>query len=329
MDKAKLLRFKERYNVARAYTDYREMLAKERLDLVSICTWPSLHYEMTVAAAEAGVRGILCEKPMALTLKEADEMLKACEKAGAVLAVAHIRRYSPEYRAAREVISSGVLGNLESVHGITVGDLLSDGTHLIDLAFYLTGDVDARWVIGQVDFRERRKRYGHYVEDAAVGYVELINGVRVLLEVSQLTGGQVTVGKYGFTEDSLFKDLERAVKISWWRSGVKYCSFRLIGSDGVLVVGEWEKPKIRYLSGSKGGWEVIETAACDPFVEIIRDLVRCVEGGGEPLASGRKARKTLEVIIAIYESARRREVVLLPLEISFNPLFKMVEGELQ
>lgn len=324
IDATKLREFREQYGVGRVYADYKEMLRREELDFVSVCTWPSLHCEMTIAAAEAGVRGILCEKPIALTLREADEMLKACERAGVKLAVAHIRRYSSEYRAASELLASDAVGEVLFIHGRSVGDMLSDGTHLADLALYLAGDAEVRWVIGQIDLRERRKRYGHYVEDAAVGYMELATGARVLLETSQLTGEQVPIGKFGFTEDSLFRDLERAKRINWWRSGLRYCSFRVVGSHGVLEVGEWEKPRLRYLRA--GSWETVEVASGSPFVEAVRDLVRCVEEGGEPLASGTKARKALEVVMAIFESARLREVVALPINIDYNPLFRMIEG---
>src|SRR5438876_1241962 len=66
------------FEIPRTYTDYRELLEKEHPDLVAICTWPGTHAEITAAAAEAGARGILCEKPACLSLEEADAMIAAC-----------------------------------------------------------------------------------------------------------------------------------------------------------------------------------------------------------------------------------------------------------
>jgi len=70
--------FRERFGGERIYTDYREMLEKEALDVVSVCTWPHLHAEMVVAAAQAGIRAVHCEKPMATTYGDARRMVEAC-----------------------------------------------------------------------------------------------------------------------------------------------------------------------------------------------------------------------------------------------------------
>lgn len=74
--------FQAQDNVSRGYADFREMLEKERPDLVSICTWHLLHAPQTVAAAEYGPKGILCEKPMAVGLAAADRMIEVCESRG-------------------------------------------------------------------------------------------------------------------------------------------------------------------------------------------------------------------------------------------------------
>jgi predicted dehydrogenase len=84
------------------YADYREMLAREKLDLVVVAPrWADCHAEMVTTCAQAGVRGIICEKPLACTLAEADGMLAACQKAGARLAIAHQGRVTPSILRAR------------------------------------------------------------------------------------------------------------------------------------------------------------------------------------------------------------------------------------
>ena len=72
------------YGVERLYADFREMIERERLDLLDVCTQAPQHAPVVSAAAGLGVRGILCEKPIALTLGEADEMVAACARAGPV-----------------------------------------------------------------------------------------------------------------------------------------------------------------------------------------------------------------------------------------------------
>ena len=78
-------RFTADSGVERTYADYREVLERERLDVLSICTWPPFHPEMVEAAAVAGVRGIVCEEPMAVDLAGCDRMLAAAEGAGGAM----------------------------------------------------------------------------------------------------------------------------------------------------------------------------------------------------------------------------------------------------
>jgi len=93
------------------YSDYREMLAREDLDYVDICTPEFLHAEQVEAAAEAGVH-ILCEKPMASTIAEADRMIAASERAGVRLMIAHSRRFTGRYREIRAAIDRGEIGDV-------------------------------------------------------------------------------------------------------------------------------------------------------------------------------------------------------------------------
>ena len=88
-------RLSDEFSVPAVYTDYNQMLEKEALDIVSITTWQGVRAEITVAAAKAGVKGILGEKPMAASLGEADTMISVCEEYGAKLVIGHNGRFSP------------------------------------------------------------------------------------------------------------------------------------------------------------------------------------------------------------------------------------------
>ncbi|MGI8913825.1 MAG: Gfo/Idh/MocA family protein [Chloroflexota bacterium] len=189
--------FCEQFAIPGRYADYETMLAEERPDLVSVCTWPPLHPAPVIAAAKAGARGILCEKPIALTLPEADAMLSAATATGAVLIIGHQRRFEPRYALARERIAAGDIGALEEVQANCAGDLVSDGTHAIDLIRFLAGDLAVESVFAQIDLRPPNvpnttrvgygqwqatgRRYGHEIEGGCLAQVRFAGGVRGLL----------------------------------------------------------------------------------------------------------------------------------------------------
>jgi len=324
--KEQLARFRQLYEVGNLYDDHRQMLTKEELDLVSICTWPTLHSEMTVDAAEADVKGILCEKPMATCLAEADKMIEACDKTGAKLAIGHVYRFWEAYVEARRLISSNAIGEITFIHGISAGDLLSDGTHIVDLISFFAGDPPVNWVIGQIDAHERRRRYGHYVEDASIFYLEFKNEVRAFIQLSQISGDQPSLGQVGFTEESLFRDLDRARAIDWWKKGSKYCTAHINGTEGRIEVGKWEKPQLRFRRKSDTDWQVPRLeGGSDPIRREIKALIESVERNKEHPCSGRKGRQALEVLMAVFESSRRRETVVFPLNVPYHPLTAMIE----
>src|SRR5829696_8126626 len=96
----------ERYG-GRAYPDLRALLGD--VDVVDICTPTHLHYEMVLAAAEAG-KHVVCEKPLARTVEQGQSMIAACRRAGVKLLVAHVVRFFPEYALARSLVAAGRIG---------------------------------------------------------------------------------------------------------------------------------------------------------------------------------------------------------------------------
>lgn len=102
------------FGAERHYTDYHELLARENLDFVDICTPEFLHAEQVEAAAAAGVH-VICEKPMSATVEEADRMIHASESAGTLLMIAHSRRFTGRYRQIRAAIDRGDIGDVRYV----------------------------------------------------------------------------------------------------------------------------------------------------------------------------------------------------------------------
>jgi UDP-N-acetylglucosamine 3-dehydrogenase len=111
--------FCERHSVPQGYLDYRDMLEKEDLDIVSICVWPGLHAPMTIDAARAGVKAIHCEKPMAPTWGEARTMVEVCKECGVQLSFNHQRRFGKPFRKAKEPLDGGAIGDLTRLEGFT------------------------------------------------------------------------------------------------------------------------------------------------------------------------------------------------------------------
>lgn len=93
LDKEKLAKCGQRWQIPSLYQDYREILSRETLDILSICTWNSTHLDIVKEAVSNGVRAIFGEKPIADSLKNADEMIKLCHQNGVILQIDHKRRF--------------------------------------------------------------------------------------------------------------------------------------------------------------------------------------------------------------------------------------------
>ena len=292
--------FAMEFGIARLYQDYHEMLATERPDIVSICTWPPLHRQMVLDAVRSGVKIIICEKPIATNLRETDEILAACHQAGTLLVVNHYRRFVAPYRLARELIAAGDIGALEQVHVISIGDLLTDGTHSIDLVRFYNDDVPIAWVFGQVDTSQVVQRYGHWTESGSLVSIGFENGVRGLMELGAGAGN--AAGSY-----------QRVL---------------ITGSRGSIdIKGDFDRRLLIKRDGQHpeqivpDAGEAAEDAFCTE-VEVALDVSRA--GGQHPL-SGESARDNLEVLIAAFESARRHALMRLPISTQAFPLAEMVD----
>ncbi len=283
--------FQTTHGGERIYTDYREMLAHEQLDIVSICTWPHLHAPMVIAAAEAGVKAIQCEKPMAPSYAEALRMVDICQAQGTQLTFNHQRRFGSHFRAARDILKSGAIGQLQRLEG-TCLNLFDWGTHWFDMFGFYNDEAAATWVIGQVDWRNGTTIFGVPVESQGISLFSYENGVQGLL----ITG-------HG-TERKL--------------------SNRLIGSDGVIEV-TLGTTSIRVRGKGDANWRDVQVAdeAQENLSEVVGrgvlDLIDALKTGREPELSARRALRATELIFATYESSRCAGRVELPLEPLASP----------
>ncbi|HZS89641.1 MAG TPA: Gfo/Idh/MocA family oxidoreductase [Chloroflexota bacterium] len=298
-DPAGLDRFAHDFDVApeNCYTDYREMLDREDLDIVSVCSWHGQHAEMTVAAAARSPKVILCEKPMAVSLGEADAMITAAQRNGVKLAISHMRRFYTGWEQARRVVLSGEIGAPRRVWSFIRDGLLNWGTHTIDGMRFVMGDPAAEWVVGNVERKTDRHERGIRIEDSCAGVIAFANGAHAVIE-SDLT-------PYGSI------------------------NFEIVGSEGILQVDE---NQVRVLAAGRG-WRELEVPGDEtfstPFVAQARGIVDWLDGriaDAEFRNTASNGRATLEIMMAIYESARRHEQVRLPLQTRLSPLDLMVEN---
>ena len=190
LDEATLREFEQRWPDANLtlYRDHREMLARESLDIVTVATSDHRHTDLVVDAANAGAKGIFCEKPLATSLADADRMIAACDANNTTLSVDHTRRFIPLWRYAKEeIVDQGVIGPVQYVIGTLSGPramLFRNGTHTLDAICYYAGE-QPQWVVAELedgyeDYAEYRGDGGHVpaTEPGANGYIHFSGGVR-------------------------------------------------------------------------------------------------------------------------------------------------------
>ena len=236
---------------AHRYTDYREMLDQERPDFVDVCSWHQQHAEMVIAAAARQPKAIICQKPMAVDLGEADEMLTACERNGVKLLIAYQRPHHATWLKARELIRQGVIGQVSQIQVDDGGNILNTNSHNIRLALFLMDEPQIEWVMGTVERTTDQVERGLPAEDACLGIASCDNGATILIQGNLVQGlgqGCRVIGTEGIMEleTSLHPDDE-------------------IPSDTPMYMPEgpsarynYEIGTVRYLNGSSNGWQAVE-----------------------------------------------------------------------
>lgn len=322
-----LARARDEFGAAQTFTDYRQLLDEVRPDLVSIVTAEALHCEMVVAAAERGVKGVVCEKPMAMNLGEAQAMLDACRASGARLTISHQRYYAPQYARARELIAQGAIGRAQFVEAFAMAESIhTDGTHTIHMLMSLLGDPKMSYLIAQIDGNSDYRYFGHRCDHGGNAFLTFENGM-----YAHLTWGLHTYSpklrlhprwdfeKYGYHAFIVHGETGRIeVDGDLYRRG----SDREISPEApqsVRIVRGKEVEPVAY------PWPVEKgEIAKSEIAHEIEDLIRTIETGASHPLSGENGYAVTEVIMGIYESSRRRGVVHFPVEVRDNPFLSMI-----
>ncbi|MCI0464943.1 MAG: Gfo/Idh/MocA family oxidoreductase [Gemmataceae bacterium] len=319
----------KRLKVRNTYADYRQMLQKERPQIVSVAPrYLDCHRDMVVACAEAGA-SILLEKPMCRTLAEADEMVTACEKHHVKLAIAHQTRYSPRLQRVRELIGDGRLGDILELRGRGKEDargggqdLMVLGTHIMDLMRFVAGE--ARWCFARVGMTGKERVTPVTPSDVRQG-----------AEGMGPIAGNYMTAVYGFDRKATGYF---ATSVDPASKGGRF-GLTIAGTQGVIQLTTGTLPAAYFLPDpswfpgrSRAAWQPITSAGVGKAetlkdnslragnVFIARDLIEAIERDRQPRGSMYDGRAALEMILAVYESHRQRAPVDLPLKNRRHPL---------
>ena len=284
--------YRAKWGVETLYADYREMVERERPDLVSICTSarPRARVLLDVVeiGAARGLKAIWAEKPLAVSLEEGDRMVAACREAGIVLAVGCSRNWSASYDRMRELVDAGELGDLLQIVSMGEAFISHNGSHLLAITNRLVGG-RVRWAFGHMDSDENAAGDDDLQGN---GYLHYDNGVQGLVRMLpcgaaswqfELTGTRGRLHALADAQEVTFHKLHAST-----------------------LEGRGEEPA-RLIFPPPPSVE-------SPNTRTVRDLLACIETGKEPNCSGADALHALEIAMAMRESHRRGGVrVELPL----------------
>ncbi len=282
------------------YTDFEKFLAHKPMEMVALGSPSGMHAEQGIAAARHGLH-VLTEKPMDITIAQADALIAATDKAGVKLGVFHQDRFKPDLRRVKDLLDGGILGKPilaearvkwyrppeyyadSKWRGTTAldggGALMNQGVHTVDLLLWLWGDVVA------VQAKMASSLHKIESEDTLVALLEFANGALGTL----------------IATTSIFPGYPRRVELS--------------GSEGTLAIeqdllvrADLHKPDPSLIRNEAGDQN---PSAASPTVSDIRghkaaleDFLRAIETNGQPACKGREGRRSVALVEAIYEAAR-------------------------
>jgi len=284
-----------KYRIKSFYRDFREALKNEDIDIVDVCTPTYTHKEVSLECIEQG-KHVIVEKPIALKLKDADEMIEASRKNNVKFMVAHCLRFWPEYVVVKRIVDSGELGEPRVIRACRQSpfpdwapwhnDLKMGGGVFIDMSIH---DVDfLRWSIG--DVVEVYARGGVLKRKKATAY----DYVHTILRFSN--------GAIGYVEGSWI--MPKSFPFTTY--------LEIVGTKGVLKVDNHTTASVKvFTEDSASDYTFIYK---DAYYEELKQFAKSVINNKEPPISGIEARKSLEVALAAVKSIKDGEPVKLPLK---------------
>ncbi|MCS0790796.1 Gfo/Idh/MocA family oxidoreductase [Cytobacillus firmus] len=299
-DPKKVAEFTEAYGVE-GYTQLSELLKNPDIDVVNICTPSGYHAPIAVEAANAK-KHIVVEKPIALTLEDTDAIINACKENQVKLSVVHPNRFRPVMMELKKVMDEKRLGKLSHANAtvrwnrnqeyynqaawrgtksLDGGVLMNQAIHNLDLVLWLMGDVE------EVFSMEATRLRNIESEDVSTGVIRFKNGALGVIEAA------TTIYP---------SNLEETISVFGETGTIK------IGGKTASLVEHWNVKEMPEDEVEK----IIQTVKQDPIGKpghqcIIEDMVQAIKENREPVVTGLDGRKALELVLALYESARTNQ----------------------
>ena len=295
-NEGEVARAARRLGFAEHATDYREVVARDDIDIVDVCTPGDSHRDVVLAAARAG-KAILCEKPLANDVAQAAEMREAVEKAGVVHMICHNYRRAPAVQLAKRWIDEGRIGRIHHYRGTYLQDWIVDpefprvwrlqkdragsgalgdiASHSLDLARFLVGEIVEVSGLLETFVKERPLPEGGGrgpvdVDDAALALLRFESGAIGSVEGSRFAPGRKNHNRFEIngSRGSLVFDLERMNELQVYEEQGPDSGFRtvLATDESHPYVGAWWPP------GHILGYE-------HTFTHTVRDFVAAVSSG--------------------------------------------------
>jgi predicted dehydrogenase len=308
-------------------TDWREVVERPDIDLVDVSTPGDSHAEIAIAAARAG-KAVLCEKPLANTLEDAEAMLAAVREAGVVHMVCHNYRRAPAVVLAKRMLEAGDLGEIRHYRGTYLQDWVLDpempllwrfdkelagsgalgdiASHSIDLARFLVGEIvelsgELETFIKERPLLDDPSRRGPVtVDDAAAAVVRFENGALGTIEATRLAPGRKNYNRFEIngSRGSLAFDLERMNELEVYLESDPPASR---GFRRILATEPGHHPYVEswWPPGHIIGYE-------HTFVHTVYELLQAMHGGGSPWPSFVDGVRNQKVLDAWERSAASR-----------------------
>jgi len=303
--KSKAEALAERFGVPSVYDDAAELFAKEKLDFVDIITDVDTHYKFVEMAVDAGIKHIICQKPMAPDWATAKRMVETCEKANAALYIHENYRWQAPVRRFKEVMDSGVIGKpfkarVSFLSGFPVFDnqpflkeldhfIITDmGSHVYDVCRYLFGEASKLWC------QTKSVNPGIQGEDLAVTMMEMQNGMPLYVEMSYAS----------IIEHDMFSTLNILVE----------------GDQGSVALGPGTNFEIRTTNRQGTKMEKVKFPSYDwadpdyivnheSGIHINRNILQAIRDGAVAENTGSDNLETVRLVWASYASAKEGKIV--------------------
>ena len=299
----------KKYDIPRVFTDYKQMLAEDDIEMVTITAPNFLHARMTIDAANVG-KHVVCEKPLCMTLEEADLMIETCKRKGVLLMYAEELFFAPKYVKAKEMAEQGAFGKVYMVkqcekhfgpHAPWFWDVeQSGGGVFMDMGCH--GIAFCYWFLNRPQIKSVYCQMATHVhgdrtkgEDNSICILEFANGAVGVIEDSWARRG----------------GMDDRIEV-YGEGGVTYAN--LLMGNALPTYSEYGYGYAVEKAPATKGWTypVFEELWNYGFPQEMHHFARCVRGREEPQATGEDGRVVQEILYAGYQSAGTGRKVELP-----------------